>query len=124
VNAERLRSATPVKVVSLHIAERFLSEARGYDNNTLLGEHKNPGANCSRVFGRTSRDATALKSDTYTDGLYVYAAESVEVRVHYPGSSAMLREAQLRPRGGGKASQRSAEGVVKPSDRSKAQRVK
>lgn len=39
------------------------------------------------------RRPTALKSDTYTDGLYVYAAViSVEVRAHYPGRSARLRE--------------------------------
>ena len=39
------------------------------------------------------RRPTALKSDTYTDGLYAYAAViSVEVRVHYPGRSAMSRE--------------------------------
>ena len=37
------------------------------------------------------RRPTALKSDTYTDGLYVYAAViSVEVRAHYPGRSARL----------------------------------
>ena len=51
--------------------------------------------NKNRIGGTETemRRPTALKSDTYTDGLYVYAAViSVEVRVHYPGRSAMLRE--------------------------------
>ena len=81
--------------------------------------------NKNRIRGTETemRRPTALKSDTYTDGLYVYAAViSVEVRVHYPGRSAMCARAQLRPRGGGKALQRSAEGIVKPGDRPKAQR--
>jgi hypothetical protein len=39
-----------------------------------------------RVTEIEMRRPTALKSDTYTDGPYVYAAViSVEVRVYYPG---------------------------------------
>lgn len=51
--------------------------------------------NKNRIRGTETemRRPTALKSDTYTDGLYVYAAViSVEVRVHYPGRSPLLRE--------------------------------
>ena len=51
--------------------------------------------NKNRIGGTETemRRPTALKSDTYTDGLCVYAAViSVEVRVHYPGRSAMWRE--------------------------------
>ena len=56
-----------------------------------------------------ARRPTALKSDTYTDGLYVYAAViSVEVRVHYPGRSAMLRESAT-------ATERWREGIAEVS---------
>ena len=69
------------------------------------------------------RRPTALKSDTYTDGLYVYAAViSVEVRVHYPGRSAMSRESATATERLREGTQRSAEGIVKPGDRPKAQR--
>ena len=55
------------------------------------------------------RRPTALKSDTYTDGLYVYAAViSVEVRVHYPGRSAMSRESAT-------ATERWREGIAEVS---------
>jgi hypothetical protein len=69
------------------------------------------------------RRPTALKSDTYTDGLCVYAAViSVEVRVYCPGRSAMLRESATATERWRKALQRSAEGIVEPGDRPKAQR--
>ena len=51
--------------------------------------------NKNRIRGTETemRRPTTSKSDTYTEGLCVYAAViSVEVRVHYPGRSAMLRE--------------------------------
>jgi hypothetical protein len=55
------------------------------------------------------RRPTALKFDTYTDGLYVYAAViSVEVRVHYPGRSAMPRESAT-------ATERWREGIAEVS---------
>ena len=55
------------------------------------------------------RRPTVLKSDTYTDGLYVYAAViSVEVRVHYPGRSAKLRESAT-------ATERWREGIAEVS---------
>ena len=50
--------------------------------------------NKNRIRGTETemRRPTALKSDTYTDGLYVYAAViSVEVRVHYPGCKSKRR---------------------------------
>jgi hypothetical protein len=42
------------------------------------------------------RRPTSSKSNTYTDGLSVYAAViSVEVRVHYPGRSPRPRESAM-----------------------------
>jgi hypothetical protein len=81
--------------------------------------------NKNRIGGTETemRRPTALKSDTYTDGLYVYAAViSVEVRVHYPGRSAMSRQSATATERWPEGIARSAEGIVKPGDRPKAQR--
>jgi hypothetical protein len=67
--------------------------------------------NKNRIGGTETemRRPTALKSDTYTDGLYVYAAViSVEVRVHYPGRSAMSRQSAT-------ATERWREGIAEVS---------
>jgi hypothetical protein len=61
--------------------------------------------NCIRGIKTEIRLPTASKSNTYTEGLSVYAAViSVEVRVHYPGRSPMLRESAT-------ATERTPEGI-------------
>ena len=59
------------------------------------------------------RRPISSKSETCTEGMYVYAAGiSVEVGAHYPGRPVyLLRELPLS-RGGGKGRQESAEGIL------------